>query len=131
MFSSPLMSLVDHHWTSSSTSMSWSCEGAKTGLEVQPQQHQIQEDNHFPCPGGHTILGSGQDAIGLPGQLGTAHTEPALSEHPQVPFCRAALDPLLAQPVALHGSAETEVQDPALCLIEPHAVVLGPLIESV
>lgn len=34
-------------------------------------------------------------------------------------------------PVALHGVAATQVQDLAFGLIELHAVVLSPLIESV
>ena len=95
-----------------------------TGLEVQPHQWQVQGDNHCPSPAGHTISDRSQGAVGLLGPLGTmlTHVQPAIDQHPQVIFCRAAFQPLLAKPVALHGVIVTQAQDPALGLVEPHTV---------
>ena len=91
-----------------------------TVLEVQPHQGQTKGDDHFPSPAGHTIPDTNQDAIGLLGQLGTllAHLQPAVDQHPQALFCRAAFQPLLPKPVALHGVVVTQVQDPELSLIQ-------------
>ncbi|KAK4826855.1 hypothetical protein QYF61_011723 [Mycteria americana] len=43
----------------------------------------------------------------------------------------AAFQPLFPKPVALHGVVVTQVQDPALGLVEPHTIDLGPLIQPV
>ncbi|KAK4831289.1 hypothetical protein QYF61_016759 [Mycteria americana] len=60
-----------------------------------------------------------------------AHVQPAVNQHSQVLFCRAAFQPPFPKPVALHGVAVTQVQDPALGLVEPHTLGLGPLIQPV
>jgi len=57
--------------------------------------------------------------------------KPAVNQHPKVLFCRAVFQSLLPKPVALHGVVVTEVQDPALGLVKPHTVGLGPLIQPV
>ncbi|KAF1415053.1 Prolyl endopeptidase, partial [Spheniscus mendiculus] len=74
-----------------------------------------------------------QDAIGLLGHLGTllAHVQPAVDQHPQVLFRQAAFQPLFPKPVALHGVVVAKVQDPALGLVEPHTVGLGPSTQPV
>ncbi|KAK4817901.1 hypothetical protein QYF61_002285 [Mycteria americana] len=43
----------------------------------------------------------------------------------------AAFQPLFPKPVALHGVVVTQVQDPALSLVEPHTIGLGPSIQPV
>ncbi|GAB0187966.1 hypothetical protein GRJ2_001261900 [Grus japonensis] len=90
-------------------------------------------DDHFPGPAGHTVSDTSQDALGLLGHLGTllAHVQPAVNHHPQVLFCWAAFQPLFPKPVALYGVVVTPVQDPALSLVEPHTIGLGPLIQPV
>ncbi|KAK4828336.1 hypothetical protein QYF61_025805 [Mycteria americana] len=72
-------------------------------------------------------------AIGLLGHLGTllAHIQLAVNQHPQVLFRQAAFQPLFPKPVALHGVAVAQVQDPALGLVEPHTIGLSPLIQPV
>ncbi|KAJ7395280.1 Dihydropyrimidine dehydrogenase [NADP(+)] [Pitangus sulphuratus] len=57
-----------------------------TGLEVQPHQCHLQEDNHFLGPDGHIVSDPGQDAIDLLGHLGTllAYVQLAVNQHPQV-----------------------------------------------
>ncbi|KAK4807092.1 hypothetical protein QYF61_018433 [Mycteria americana] len=89
--------------------------------------------NHFPSPAGHTISDTSQDAIGFLGHLGTlpAHVQLAVNQHPQVLFRQAAFQPLFPEPVALHGVVMTQVQDPALSLVEPHTIDLGPSIQPV
>ena len=91
------------------------------------------QGQHFPTPAGHAISDTSQDGVGLLGHLGTllAHVQPPVDQHPKVLFCQAAFQPLLPKPVALHGVVVTEVQDPALGLVEPHTAGLGPLIKSV
>ncbi|KAK4814368.1 LOW QUALITY PROTEIN: hypothetical protein QYF61_017781 [Mycteria americana] len=42
-----------------------------------------------------------------------------------------AFQPLFPKPVALHGVAVAQVQDPALSLVEPHTIGLGPSIQPV
>ncbi|PKU32490.1 endogenous retrovirus group k member 25 pol [Limosa lapponica baueri] len=46
-------------------------------------------------------------------------------------FCQAALQPRFPKLVALHGVVVTQVQDPALGLVEPHPSGLGLLIQPV
>ncbi|KAK4832105.1 hypothetical protein QYF61_020732 [Mycteria americana] len=43
----------------------------------------------------------------------------------------AAFQPLFPKPVALHGVAVAQVQDPTFGLVEPHTIGLGPLIQPV
>ncbi|KAK4817943.1 hypothetical protein QYF61_003373 [Mycteria americana] len=104
-----------------------------TVFEVRPHQCRVQGHDHFPSPAGHTIFDTSQDAIGFLGHLGTllAHIQPAVNQHPQVLFCQAAFQPLFPKPVALHGVVVTQVQDPALGLVEPHTIGPGPSIQPV
>ncbi|KAK4817038.1 hypothetical protein QYF61_026164 [Mycteria americana] len=104
-----------------------------TVFEVRPHQCRVQGDNHCPSPAGHTISDTSQDALGLLGHLGTllAHIQPAVDQHSQVLFHRAAFQPLFPKPVALHGVVVAQVQDPALSLVEPHRIGLGPSIQPV
>ncbi|KAK4822886.1 hypothetical protein QYF61_021105 [Mycteria americana] len=96
-----------------------------TVFEVRPHQCQVEGDNHFPSPAGHAVSDTSQDAIGLLGHLGTllAHIQVAVNQHPQVLFCQAAFQPLFPKPVALHGVAVAQVQDPT--------IGLGPSIQPV
>ncbi|KAK4829622.1 hypothetical protein QYF61_005749 [Mycteria americana] len=90
-----------------------------TVFKVQSHQCRVQGHNHFRSPAGHTIPDTSQDAIGLLGHLGTllAHIQAAVNQHPQVLLCQAAFQPLFPKPVALHGVAVTQVQDPHLALL--------------
>ncbi|KAK4814234.1 hypothetical protein QYF61_012730 [Mycteria americana] len=90
-------------------------------------------DNQFPSPAGHTIPDTSQDAVGLLGHLSTllAHIQLAVSQHLQVLLCWAAFQRLFLKPVALHGVVVTQVQDPALSLVEPHTIGLSPSIQPV
>ncbi|KAK4827372.1 hypothetical protein QYF61_017310 [Mycteria americana] len=94
---------------------------------------EFKGDKHFPTPAGHTIPDTSQDAVGLLGHLGTllAHIQPAVNQYPQVLFHQAAFQPLFPKPAALHGVVMTQVQDPALSLVEPHTIDLGPSIQPV
>ncbi|KAK4827063.1 hypothetical protein QYF61_013704, partial [Mycteria americana] len=104
-----------------------------TVFEVRPHQCQVQGDNHFPSPAGHTIFDTSQDAIGFLGRLGTllAHIQAAVKKHPQVLLCQAAFQPLFPKPVALHGVAVAQVQDLALGLVKPHTIDLDPSSQPV
>ncbi|KAK4819038.1 hypothetical protein QYF61_024403 [Mycteria americana] len=104
-----------------------------TVFEVRPHQCRVQGHDHFPSPAGHTISDTSQDAIGFLGRLGTllAHIQAAVNQHPQVLFHQAAFQPLFLKPVALHGVAVTQVQDPALGLVKPHPAGPSPSIQPV
>ncbi|KAK4829890.1 hypothetical protein QYF61_007282 [Mycteria americana] len=47
------------------------------------------------------------------------------------PKLNTGFEPLFPKPVALHGVAVTQVQDPALGLVKPHTIGLGPSIQPV
>ena len=68
-----------------------------TVLEVQPHQGCLQGDDNLPAPAGHTISNTGQDGIGLLGHLGTlsAHIQPSINQHLQVPFLFTVIQPLI------------------------------------
>ncbi|KAK4824318.1 LOW QUALITY PROTEIN: hypothetical protein QYF61_013593 [Mycteria americana] len=102
-----------------------------TVFEVRPHQCRVQGHDHFPSPAGHAIFDTSQDAIGFLGRLGTllAHIQAAVNQHSQVLFCLAAFQPLFPKSVALHVVVVTQVQDPALGLVEPHTVGLSPSIQ--
>ncbi|KAK4819252.1 hypothetical protein QYF61_000463 [Mycteria americana] len=104
-----------------------------TAFEVRPHQCQVQGHDHFPTPAGHAIFDTSQDAIGFLGHLGTllAHIQPAVDQHTQVLLCWAAFQPLFPKPVALHGVAVAQVQDPALGRVEPHTIGPSPSIQPV
>ncbi|TRZ22786.1 hypothetical protein HGM15179_004302 [Zosterops borbonicus] len=55
----------------------------------------------------------------------------AADQHSQVLFCWTVFQPLFSKPVVLLGGVVTQVQDSALCLIEPPAVFLSPLTEPI
>ncbi|KAK4818569.1 hypothetical protein QYF61_014705 [Mycteria americana] len=104
-----------------------------TAFKVRPHQCRVQGHDHCPSPAGHAIPDTSQDAIGFLGHLGTllAHIQAAVDQHPQVLLCQAAFQPLFPTPVALHGVAVAQVQDPTLGLVEPHTIDLGPWIQPV
>ncbi|KAK4828897.1 hypothetical protein QYF61_001455 [Mycteria americana] len=103
-----------------------------TVFEVR-HQCRVQGHDHFPTPAGHAIFDTSQDAIGFLGHLGTlpAHIQLAINQYPQVLFRQAAFQPLFPKPVALHGVAVAQVQDPALILVEPHTIHASPSIQPV
>ncbi|KAK4811468.1 hypothetical protein QYF61_010347 [Mycteria americana] len=139
LFSRPTMKLVKLHCPSLDTlqplNVSLVVRGPtlNTAFEVRPHQCRVQGHDHFPSPAGHTIPDRSQDAVGLLGHLGTlsAHVQASVNQHPQVLFHQAAFQPLFPKPVALHGVAVAQVQDPALSLVEPHTIGLGPSIQPV
>ncbi|KAK4816777.1 hypothetical protein QYF61_022889 [Mycteria americana] len=61
----------------------------------------------------------------------SAHVQLFIHQYPQVLLCRAALSLFIPQPLLILGVAPTQVQDPALGLVEPHEVHIGPLLELV
>ncbi|KAK4814406.1 hypothetical protein QYF61_018165 [Mycteria americana] len=76
---------------------------------------------------------SAQGTIGLLGCERTlsAHVQLFIHQYPQVLLHRAALNPFTPQPVLIPGVALTQMQDPALGLVEPHEVHMGLLLQLV
>ncbi|KAK4811354.1 LOW QUALITY PROTEIN: hypothetical protein QYF61_027583 [Mycteria americana] len=59
------------------------------------------------------------------------HIEPAVNQHPQVPFCRAALQPLLSQSILVSSVTPSQVQNLAFVLIKFHAIDDCPMLQSI
>ncbi|KAK4808956.1 hypothetical protein QYF61_013590 [Mycteria americana] len=98
------------------------------------------ESQMVPIPGqlGASVVGTShgensQDMVGFLGCERTllAHVQLFSHQYLQVLLHRAALNPFVLQPVLKPGVALTQVQDPALGLVEPHEVHMGPLLELV
>jgi len=69
---------------------------------------------------GYAVFDACQDVVcplGCQGALLTC-IEPAASHHPQIPFCRSALQPLLFQCLLVPGITQYEVQNMALGLVK-------------
>jgi len=70
--------------------------------------------------------------VGFPACEGTLLAQVQLANHqcPQVFFVGAVLYPLISQLVLMVRVAMTQVQGIALVFVEPHEVLLGPLLTS-
>jgi len=104
-----------------------------TGLQVGSHQSRAEGQNPLPRPAAHAFFDAAQDMVGLLGYKWTlsAHVQLFIHQYPQVFLSRAALSALIPQPVLILGAMPTHVQDPALCLVEPHDVHIVPLLELV
>ncbi|KAK4814468.1 hypothetical protein QYF61_018986 [Mycteria americana] len=102
-------------------------------LQVRSHQSRVEGQNLLPRPAGHASFNAAQDTVGLLGCECTllAHAQLFVHQYPQVLFHRAALDHIIPQPVWKLRIAPTQVQDPALGLVEPHEVHTGPLLQLV
>ena len=71
--------------------------------------------------------------VGFPACEGTLLAQVQLANHqcPQVFFVGAVLYPLISQLVLMVRVAMTQVQGIALVFVEPHEVLLGPLLKHV
>ncbi|KAK4833081.1 hypothetical protein QYF61_027743 [Mycteria americana] len=94
-------------------------------LQVRSHQSGLERQNHIPGPAGHASFDAAQHTVGI---LGCKHTLPA---HVQLFVHQAALNPFIPQPLLKLRIALTQVQDPALGLVEPHEVHMGPLLQLV
>ena len=92
----------------------------------------VEGENPLPHPAGHTALDAAQDMVDFLGWEHTlpAHVELLINQRPQV-LCRAALNPLFAQPGFVLGIALTHVWDLALGLVELHEDCTGPPFQPV
>ncbi|PKU44015.1 hypothetical protein llap_5686 [Limosa lapponica baueri] len=60
-----------------------------------------------------------------------AHVQLFIHQYAQVLLGRSALNPFIPHPILIPGVALSQVQDPALGLVELHEVHMGPLLELV
>ncbi|GAB0208543.1 macrophage immunometabolism regulator [Grus japonensis] len=67
----------------------------------------------------------------LPGHTLLTPTEPAANQHPQIPFCRAALQPLLSQSMLVSGITPSQVLNLAFVLVKFHAIDDCPMLQSI
>ena len=103
------------------------------GIQVGSHQSGAEGLNPLPQPAAHAAGDAAQDMVGLLGYECTllVPVQLFIPQYPQVLLCRAALHPFIPQPVLIRGVALTQVQDPALGLVEPHEVHTGPLLRLV
>jgi len=96
-------------------------------------QRGVEGQNPLPHPAGHAFLDAAQDMVGLLGCERTlvAHVKLLIHQYPQVLLSRAALNPLIPQPVLIAGVAPPQMQDIALHLVEPHEVYKGPFLKLI
>ncbi|KAK4831204.1 hypothetical protein QYF61_016041 [Mycteria americana] len=104
-----------------------------TVLQVRSHQSGVEGQNHLPQPAGHASFDAAQGTVGLLGCERTlpVHVQLFIHQYPHVLLGRAALNPIIPQPVLILEVAPTQVQDPALGLVEPHEVHTGPLLQLV
>ena len=57
--------------------------------------------------------------------------EPVVNQHLQIPFCRAALQPLLSRFVLVPGVTPTQMQNLAFGLVKFHAINHCPVLQSI
>ena len=100
----------------------------KAVLQAGFLQSRVEGQNHLPRPAGHAAFDAAQDMVlsnvGCKCTL-LGHVELLVSQHPQVPLLRAALNPFSAQPVFVLRIAPTQEQDFAFGLVELHEVRTG------
>ena len=98
-----------------------------TVLQVRSHYCTVQEQVQLTC-----LFDATQDMIDCLGCEGTllAHIQHIIHYH-QGFIGRADLHLYILQLVLIAGGAMTQVQDPALGFVEPHDVLLDPLIEPV
>lgn len=82
----------------------------------------------FPSPVGHIISGAVQDAVGLLGHLGTLLAHIQLAVYPYVLLFWSAFQPVFSKSTWLHGIIMTQMQHPALTVVEYPVIGLISLI---
>ena len=119
MPSSPFTSFVALLSMHSRTLTLWGPE-LHTVLKARLHQHKIQRDNHLSRPAGYAVFDAPQAVVCPLGCLGTllAPIELTTNQHPQTPFCRAALRPLLSQCIPVFGITLSQVQNLAFVLVK-------------
>jgi len=102
-------------------------------LQVGSHQSRAEWQNHLLQPADHTAFDVAQAMVNLLDCKHTllGHVELLVNQHPQVLLGRAALNPFSIQPVFVLDIAPTNVQEPALGLVELHKVHTGPPLKPV
>lgn len=79
------------------------------------------------------IFDAAQDTVGLLGCEGTllAHVQLPIHQYPRIFFGRELLNPFIPQPVLVLDVTLTQAEDLALGFVEPHEVLLSPLLKPV
>ncbi|XP_048790014.1 uncharacterized protein LOC125688256 [Lagopus muta] len=98
-----------------------------------PHKSRVERDNHLPVPAGHPSPDGAQDPICLLSCQSAllAHIQSLVHQDPQVLLCRAALKDRSSQPVQVPGVLPAQMQNLALCRVEPHQVHPSPALQPV
>lgn len=97
---------------------------------VMPHQCRVEQDNHFPQPP-YAVPDAPHDMAGLLGCQCTlfSHISFTTNQNSQIPFCRAALQPLIPQSVQTSRLNLSQVQDPAPAFVKFHLVGYYPALQ--
>jgi len=129
-----LTSFVALLWTHSRTFSHHSqIVGPRTAHRAQgePTPTLTQWDNPLFRPAGCAVSDATQGGVCPPGcqATGLAPVEPAAGQHHQVPFCRAALQPLLSQFILVPSTTLPQVQNAVLGLVKFCAINHCPVLQ--
>jgi len=74
-----------------------------------------------------------QDAVCPLGCQGTllAHNEPAVNQHPQLRYCRAAVQSLLTELILVPSIILFQVKNLAFVLLKVYAIDVCPVLQSI
>ena len=126
--SSPLMIFVVFLWTHSSSSSPFLSRGPQTCIQLGPHKGKVEGNNHLSFPLATPLLSQPRIQLAFwAASALLAHVELFVHQYAQV-LSRAVLNELFSQSVLIFGIARTQVQHLALGLIEPHNVLMGPLL---
>ena len=106
---------------------------ATHGTQGEAASAQRRVGQWSPSTSCNAVLDASQEIVGPFGFQGAllARVPLAVDQNPQVPLCRAALQPLIPQSVCTPRVAVTQVQNLALALVKLHRVSDCPALQSV
>jgi len=122
---SPWNILVALLWTLSKSSAPFLCWGPKAWMHYSrwgSHEGRVEGDNQLHVLAGHLSSDGTQDTISFPGCKCTllAHFKFFINQDPEVLLSRATLKESFSQMVYISGIIPTQVQNLALCFVEPH-----------
>ena len=92
-----------------------------------PHEGRVEGGNHLAVPAGYPSSEEGQDTIDLLSCKSTllAPVQVFIHQDSQVFLCRATLKELFSQSVYVSGVTLMQVQNLALCYVEPHEAYMS------
>jgi len=103
-----------------------------TVLKMRPHKCWMQQDNHLFWLAGYAVFDAPKGAVCSLSCQGTllTHIKPAVNQHPQIPFCRAVLQPIISQFIPMPSTTPAYVQNLAFDVFKFHAIDDCPIQQS-